>query len=275
MKKANPSKRRESRRAVASGEHARQGGQTLTTHNVGALPLLNRAIERMKLEEFLEEYLPPEDGRTKIPNARALLVLVRNLLVSREPLYGVGEWAARQAPELLGLSPEQVAKLNDDRCGRAVDKLFACDQPSLLLALVAHTVRQFAVALDELHNDGTSVSVYGAYAAAARQRRQRGRVTPAVTFGHSKDHRPEDPRRLPGRVVGPATDRRRGRGDVSAGTPRPAQPEDPVSPRGPQTVLAGLGHRSWTYGRRGAHRRHLSPGHERAGAVRTGAAPGL
>jgi len=191
MKKVRQSKRRGSRRAAPSGEHARQGGQTLTTHNVGALPLLNRVIERMKLEEFLQEYLPPEDGRTKIPTARALLVLVRNLLVSREPLYGVGEWAARQAPDLLGLSPEQVTMLNDDRCGRAVDKLFACDQPSLVLALVAHTVREFAVALDELHNDGTSVSVYGAYEAAAGERRQRGRVTPAVTFGHSKARRPD------------------------------------------------------------------------------------
>ncbi len=191
MKKAEGSKRRGSRRLVPSGERARQGGQTLTTHNVGALPLLNQVIERMNLEEFLQEYLPPEDGRTKIPTARALLVLVRNLLVSREPLYGVGEWAARQAPNLLGLSPEQVAKLNDDRCGRAVDKLFACDQPSLVLALVAHTVREFAVALDELHNDGTSVSFYGAYEAAACERHQRGRVTPAVTFGHSKIHRPD------------------------------------------------------------------------------------
>jgi len=191
MKQPERKARRGSRRAVGSGEVARQAGQTLATHNVGALPLLNRILQRMKLEEFLQEYLPPEDGRTKVPTARVLSMLVRNLLVSREPLYGVGEWAARQAPDLLGLSPEQVAGLNDDRCGRAVDKLFACDQPSLVLALVAHTVREFAVGLDELHNDGTSVSVYGAYQAAARERRQRGRVTPAVTFGHSKDHRPD------------------------------------------------------------------------------------
>jgi len=191
MKAPKRSNRRGSRRAAPSGQLARQTGQTLTTHNIGALPLLNRILKRMKLEEFLQEYLPPEDGRTKISTARVLLVLVRNLLVSREPLYGVGEWAARQAPDLLGLSPGQVAKLNDDRCGRAVDKLFACDQPSLVLALVAHTVRDFAVLLNELHNDGTSVSVYGAYQAAARERRERGRVTPAVTFGHSKDHRPD------------------------------------------------------------------------------------
>jgi transposase len=191
MKRPKGNGRRGSRRVAPSGQLARQAGQTLTTHNVGALPLLNRVLERMRLAECLQEYLPPEDGRTKIPTARVLLILVRNLLVSREPLYGVGEWAAGQAPDLLGLSPEQISGLNDDRCGRAVDKLFACDQPSLVLALVAYVVRVFAVALDELHNDGTSVSVYGAYRAATHQRHERGRVTPAVTFGHSKNHRPD------------------------------------------------------------------------------------
>jgi len=58
----------------------------------------------MRLEEFLRAYLPPEDPRTKLSSAKALLVLLRNLLVSREPIYGIGEWAARQAPDLLGLS---------------------------------------------------------------------------------------------------------------------------------------------------------------------------
>ena len=84
MKKSKGRARRGSRRAVSSGEVARQTGQTLATHSVGALPLLNRILQRMKLEEFLQEYLPPEDGRTRIPTARVLLVLVRNLLVSRE-----------------------------------------------------------------------------------------------------------------------------------------------------------------------------------------------
>ena len=183
--------RRKTRPTVSSGKLARQRGQTLSTHNVGATPLLNKILERMKLEEFLQEYLPPEDGRTKIPTARVLLVLVRNLLISREPLYGVGDWAARQAPDLLGLSPQQVARLNDDRCGRAIDKLFASDQSSLAPALVARTVRVFGVSLDELHNDGTSISVHGDYRRAAQERREWGRITPAVTFGHSKDHRPD------------------------------------------------------------------------------------
>ena len=44
----------------------------------------------------------------KVPAAKALLVLVRNLLVSREPLYGIGEWAAGYAPDHLGLTLQQL-----------------------------------------------------------------------------------------------------------------------------------------------------------------------
>ena len=81
---------------VGGVAHGAQG--TLRSATVGALPILNDLLERMRLEEFLRAYLPPEDPRTKLSSAKALLVLLRNLLVSREPIYGIGEWAARQAP---------------------------------------------------------------------------------------------------------------------------------------------------------------------------------
>lgn len=118
-------------------------------------------------------------------------MLVKNILISRQPIYGVGEWAARYAADLLGLSPAEVGLLNDDRMGRCLGKLFDCDHSSLALALVGHVIQEFQVALDQLHNDGTMVSFFGAYHAAARERLQRGRKTLAITFGHSKDHRPD------------------------------------------------------------------------------------
>jgi len=98
-------------------------------------------------------------------------VLLRNLLVSREPLYGLGEWAARYAPDFLGLEAKEVSWLNDDRAGRAADRLFLAEIPALVLEVVRHVVRQFQVGLDELHNDSTSVTVYGAYLAAAAEKR--------------------------------------------------------------------------------------------------------
>lgn len=170
---------------------ARGPGRTLSSSTVGALPILNRIIQRMKLEEFLRGYLPREDGRTRLSTARGILVLVKNILISRQPIYGVGEWAARYAPDLLGLAAAEVGLLNDDRMGRCLEKLFDCEHGSLVLALVAHVVDEFQVALDALHNEGTTVSFFGAYQRAAGERIQRGRKTLAITFGHSKDHRPD------------------------------------------------------------------------------------
>jgi transposase len=173
------------------GETAHAAGRTLTSCRVAALPILDRFLRRLRLEEFLHGHLPPEDCRSRVTTATGLLVLVKNLLISREPLYGVGEWAARYAPELLGLAPAQLPSLNDDRVGRCLDRLFDADIPSLTLTVVAHAVREFGVELDELHNDSTTVTFHGDYEAADRERTLRGRLRLAVTWGHNKDHRPD------------------------------------------------------------------------------------
>jgi transposase len=163
----------------------------LTSSRVAALPILNRFLQRLRLDEFLRDHLPREDHRSRVPTATALLVLVRNLLLSREPLYGVGAWAARHVPALLGLTPEQLPALNDDRVGRCLDRLFDADISSLTLTAVAHVVREFGVALDELHNDSTTITFHGDYEDADRERTLRGRLRLAVTWGHNKDHRPD------------------------------------------------------------------------------------
>jgi transposase len=155
------------------------------------LPLLEGFLRRLRLEEFLRDYLPREDRRSRVPTATGLLVLLQNLLLSREPLYGVGQWAARYAPGRLGLTPAQLPTLNDDRVGRCLDRLFDADIPSLTLAVVAHAVREFGVALDELHNDSTTITVHGDYEGADRERTLRGQLRLAVTWGHNKDHRPD------------------------------------------------------------------------------------
>ena len=59
------------------------------------------------------------------------MVLLKNLLLAREPLYGVPQWAARCDPAALGLAPQQIAALNDDRIGRCLDQLFRSDCSSL------------------------------------------------------------------------------------------------------------------------------------------------
>jgi len=119
------------------------------------------------------------------------MLLLRNILLSREPIYGLGEWAERFAPEELGLQQRDLEHLNDDRIGRCLDRLYQVNLPDLVLDVVRHVVKEFDISLDELHNDSTSVSFYGAYADASEEQQRRHKRRLAITFGHSKDHRPD------------------------------------------------------------------------------------
>jgi transposase len=120
-----------------------------------------------------------------------LLVLFANLLMAREPVYGVGEWAALFPPDLLGLREHDLSRLHDDRLGRGLDRMFEGIGPTLILAVVRHVIQEFTISLDELHNDSTTVSFYGAYDEAGQESEQRGRPTHAITWGHSKARRPD------------------------------------------------------------------------------------
>src|SRR5258708_31736805 len=115
---------RRPKREVVPGKHAQAEGLQLRSYDVGALPLLKRIVERMQLQRILTEHLPKDDSRTELPTVTALLVLFANLLMAREPIYGVGEWAALFPPDLLGLRPQDLSRLHDDRLGRSLDRMF-------------------------------------------------------------------------------------------------------------------------------------------------------
>jgi len=153
--------------------------------------LVNQLLDRMRLEEFLEKHLPSDDPRQEVPTTRCLLLLLKNILLSREPIYGIGEWAESYVPDLLGLKPSELKQLNDDRVGRCLDRLFDTPVPELLTGLMRHVIKEFDLRLDELHNDSTTVSFFGAYDKASEEGQRRGQKTLAVTFGHSKARRPD------------------------------------------------------------------------------------
>jgi hypothetical protein len=152
---------RRSKREVLPGKRAQADGLELRSYDVGALPLLNRIVERMQLRRILGEHLPRDDSRTELPTVTALLVLFANLLMAREPVYGVGEWAALFPPDLLGLRHRDLSRLHDDRLGRCLDRMFEGVGPTLIMAVVRQVIHEFAISLEELHNDSTTVSFYG------------------------------------------------------------------------------------------------------------------
>ena len=160
----------------------------VVTSRIGALPVVNAVLGRIGFDELVASFLPEPDARCLIPPARSIGVLVRNLCLSRSPLYGLAAWAGGYEPGLLGLRSGEAARLNDDRVGRALDQLYGADRASLLTALSLAVISRFQLAVSELHNDSTSITLYGAYR-EARGRPRDGVVPPVPERGFSKDHR--------------------------------------------------------------------------------------
>ena len=159
----------------------------LDSKSIAALPIVNRFLARLHLPDLFAAYLPPPDPRSRVDPVATLGAFLRCLIVARTPLYSVGEWARPFHPLLLGCQPSD---LNDDRIGRSLDRLFDADRCAFLTDFVLHLIKEFAVPLEELHNDSTTITLTGSYRKADGAP-MRGRPTLRVQFGHNKDHRPD------------------------------------------------------------------------------------
>jgi transposase len=174
----------------ASSGPSKTPRETRRRSRLGPLPIINAFCDRLGLPELLETFLAHNDSRLKLAPAAGIGVVVRNLVLGREPVYALGEWAAPFDPGLLGLAAGEARLLNDDRVGRGLARLFDADRASLLTRLVLDAVERFGIDCSQLHNDSTSVTFAGAYPGADGRPRG-GKATAAITFGHNKDHRPD------------------------------------------------------------------------------------
>lgn len=162
----------------------------LKTERLGPLPIINHFINKMALERLFDHFVPTNDKRIRLPYAKGLGVLLRSILVEREPIYRQHETVSTFSPEAFGLSQELVRHIGDDAIGRSLDQLFDADRGALLTDLVVSMAEVFKISFDELHNDSTTIRFCGQYR-AAKGRRIRGKLAPFITYGYSKDHRPD------------------------------------------------------------------------------------
>jgi len=162
----------------------------LRSERLGPLPLINRFLDRLGLEAMLERFVPTNDRRVRLPYAKAIGLLLRSILVEREPFYRQHETVSTFASEAFGLTDELAQHAGDDAIGRALERLYDADRAVLVTEVVLAVQREFALSMDELHNDSTTVSFCGQYH-GAQGRNVRGKRAPVITFGHSKAHRPD------------------------------------------------------------------------------------
>lgn len=147
---------------------------------LGAMPLLDKYIDLLGISTVFSTAVR-SDPRDKVPMSKILGIVLRNVILERYPLYKMGEWAQQR-----GLIQQGEADLfNDDRIGRALDRLFAADRASIISTIILDAIKNFDIDLSRIHNDSTTVTLFGEYdnyldTKAAKPKR-----------GHNKDHRPD------------------------------------------------------------------------------------
>jgi len=74
---------------------------------------------------LLEQHVPTTDRRCTVAHALVLGVLLRSIVVEREPIYRQQETVHGFASGLYGLSAEQLEHLSDDQAGASAGSLIS------------------------------------------------------------------------------------------------------------------------------------------------------
>ena len=155
----------------------------LSRFQIGGLPLIHNIITRMNLKGIFDNHLSSH-GNELASTIDTLTLLVCNLTLGKKPLYKLEDWSNQIDFRCLDMQNISHVNFNDDRFGRALDKLYDIDRASLLTQIVVRVLDEFNIDNKRIHNDSTSIKAYGNIAGATDSGLE-------LRYGKSKDHRPD------------------------------------------------------------------------------------
>lgn len=99
------------------------------------MPIIQQVIDSLDIESVFRDHVK-HDTRDKLPVSRVLASALCNVILERYPLYKMGHWAIQR-----GLVAEELADcFNDDRIGRALDRLFNADRAAISVLIPAECI---------------------------------------------------------------------------------------------------------------------------------------
>jgi transposase len=145
--------------------------ESMRACDVKYLPIVSAYARTMGVVEEVDRLCDKERG---ISPGRIVLALMQ-------------AFAKMDTELLLGeaISPD---KLNDDAVGRVLDRLYEVGTSKVLSAVAVRVVKLFDLDTTHVHHDTTSRTVYGDYDLFSEDTHDQPFT---ITFGFSKDHRPD------------------------------------------------------------------------------------
>jgi transposase len=150
--------------------------------NLDHLGIVSQICDEIGIVEVVDKIIPP-DRNMKISHGECVkLMVINGLGFTSRPLYLEAQFfSSRPVNRFLKKDCEDA--INDDRLRRTLDALFNSGCDPLFASIASQAALRFGVSKKFRHLDSTSMDVYGEY--------NDHEGIGLVTFGYSKDHRPD------------------------------------------------------------------------------------
>src|SRR5499426_1722617 len=153
---------------------------------VAHLPLVLGVVRKLNVATLIETFCPPHPAHV-LSGGRGVEALLLAILDGHHALYKVGARLAERGMLPLLQDGLTRASLNDDRLGQMLEALFAAQLHRVFGAIALNALDIYALSTPWLHQETTTITLYGAYEEAARP--VAALVPPRPAYGHSKDGR--------------------------------------------------------------------------------------
>jgi transposase len=152
-------------------------------HSMAHLPLVLGVLRRLEVATVIDHLIPPHPAHN-LSCGRGVEAMVLAILDGHHALYKVGKRLEERGMVALLQPGCTRAALNDYRLGHILDALFAANLNRVFSAVALRALAVYAIPTPWLHQDTTTIALYGAY---ADDPQTPGAPRPA--YGHSKDGR--------------------------------------------------------------------------------------
>ena len=131
-----------------------------------------------------------DTGRTVTVGQAVQAMVLNGLGFVGRPLYLTPQFYRTKPLDLLIGEGIEADDLNGDSLGKALDHLYQAGMTEIFAAVSAHALRVYGLAVRFAHLDTTAFSLEGAYEEDGQQEEEEPQPI-QITYGYSKDHRPD------------------------------------------------------------------------------------
>ena len=162
---------------------------SIQVQDLNHLGIVAGIIDEMGLVEAIDRQIEPHPQQTVSTGVAIKAMILNGLGFVSAPLYLFEQFFVGKATEHLLGAGITAEHLNDDRLGRALDAVWEAGVSSLFMTIAMSAYQRFGVSAQSVHLDSSSFSVTGAYPWSEAEADELSALK--ITYGYSKDHRPD------------------------------------------------------------------------------------